>query len=112
MVFPGFYGLYDFSTMIQKIHARSVMKMGQESRHSLMVTIPRKICNALQIEKGDILYFKLEENSFVVSKDRKFLECSPEKSNDDTVTIESLNQITKEKKNVIVDGISLTDLQY
>ncbi|MDE1862093.1 MAG: AbrB/MazE/SpoVT family DNA-binding domain-containing protein [Thaumarchaeota archaeon] len=98
--------------MTQKIYARSVMKMGHEPQHSLMVTIPRKICKILQIEKGTILYFKLEENRFVVSKDRKFLECSPEDIHDDTATIESLNQITKEKRNVIMDGISLADLQY
>ncbi|MDE1816789.1 MAG: AbrB/MazE/SpoVT family DNA-binding domain-containing protein [Thaumarchaeota archaeon] len=98
--------------MTQKIHARRVMKMGQEPQHSLMVTIPRKICNALQIEKGNMLYFKLEENHFVVSKDSKFLECSTENSNDDTVTIGIQNHTTKEKENIIVKGISLANLQY
>lgn len=86
--------------------------MGQDPQHSLMVTIPRKICNTLQIEKGTMLYFKLEENRFVVTKNSKFLECSTENSNDDTVTIGIQNNITKEKKDVIVKGISLADLQY
>jgi len=91
------------------------MKMGREPEHSLMVTIPKKICESLQIEKGIILYFKLEESRFVVSKDIKSLygiTC-----NDDSSTaIESTNLITKEngnkKEEVIVDGVSLVELQY
>ncbi|MGH2613085.1 MAG: AbrB/MazE/SpoVT family DNA-binding domain-containing protein, partial [Rhabdochlamydiaceae bacterium] len=72
----GFFRLLwmiSFGTMTQKIYARSVMKMGHEPQHSLMVTIPRKICTELQIGKGTNLYFKLEGNRFVVSKDTKFL---------------------------------------
>ncbi|MGB9003109.1 MAG: hypothetical protein WCC52_04820 [Nitrosotalea sp.] len=97
--------------MIQKIYTRSVMKMGREPRHSLMVTIPRKICHELQIEKGTKLYFKLEESKFVVSKDDKFLESTD--SNDNTITIESTERV-KEKKGVgiSVAGMSLADLQY
>ncbi|MDE1862957.1 MAG: AbrB/MazE/SpoVT family DNA-binding domain-containing protein [Thaumarchaeota archaeon] len=99
--------------MTQKIHARRVMKMGREPKHSLMVTIPRKICNELQIEKGTRLYFKPEGNHFVVSKDSKFLAIRTENGNDDTTTIDAGNDITKEKKkNVMVHGISLADLQY
>lgn len=92
-----------------RIYARRVVKMGRESKHSLMVTIPRKICIELQIEKGTKIYFKLETNRFVVSKDDKFLESRD--GNDNTTTIESVVS-TKEKKDVIVDGISLADLQY
>lgn len=99
--------------MTQKIYARGVVKIGREPRHSLMVTIPKKICDALQIEKGTRLYFKLEENRFVVSKDDKFLNGSKEGSNSDTMTIETASEVTKEKeKDVTVDGISLSDLQY
>jgi antitoxin component of MazEF toxin-antitoxin module len=87
------------------------MKMGRESRHSLMVTIPREICSELQIGKGTKLYFKLEGCRFVVSKDSKFLESR--NSNDDTITIESIEP-TKEKKerDISVGGVSLADLQY
>ncbi|MGI0069565.1 MAG: AbrB/MazE/SpoVT family DNA-binding domain-containing protein, partial [Nitrosopumilaceae archaeon] len=52
---------------------RSVIQLGHESKHSFMVTIPKKICDSLQIEKGTKLYFKLEDCSFVVSKDSKIL---------------------------------------
>ncbi len=97
-----------------KNHARRVMKMGRKPKHSFMVTIPRKICNILQIKKGTKLYFKLEGNRFVVSKDSKFLDGITESNNDDTVTIEAVNHATKEKerRDIISDGISLADLQY
>jgi antitoxin component of MazEF toxin-antitoxin module len=100
--------------MIPKIYARSVMKMGREPKHSLMVIIPKRICEKLQIEKGTRLYFKLENCIFAVSKDSKFLDNGTD-NNDDMITIESTNQITKEKENkidAIVDGVSLADLQY
>lgn len=100
--------------MVPKIYARSVMMMGREPQHSLMVIIPRKIWEALQINKGTRLYFKLEDNGFVVSKDSKFLDDSTESSNDDMNTIKAANHMQKEKerRDVIVDGISLADLQY
>ncbi|MGI0060096.1 MAG: hypothetical protein ACREBJ_10055, partial [Nitrosotalea sp.] len=60
--------------MIPKIYARSVIKMGHEPEHSFMVTIPKKICDILQIEKGTRLYFKLEDCRFVISKDIKSLD--------------------------------------
>lgn len=99
--------------MVQKIYARSVMRMGRESQHSFMVTIPKKICNVLQIEKGTKLYIKLEEKRFVVSKDSKFLHNKIEDTSCDTTIVESVNHPTKkEKEDVIVHGISLDDLQY
>ncbi|MGI0093897.1 MAG: hypothetical protein ACREA8_07325 [Nitrosotalea sp.] len=98
--------------MIPKIYARSVIKMGREPEHSFMVTIPKKICDILQIEKGTRLYFKLEDCRFVISKDIKSLD----DNNDSVILIEPINQITKEtekkKVDVIVDGVSLADLQY
>jgi antitoxin component of MazEF toxin-antitoxin module len=101
--------------MIPKIYARSVIKMGREPKHSLMAIIPKRICEKLQIEKGTRLYFRLENCIFAVSKDSKFLDNDTD-NNDDTITIEFVNQIAKEKKNkkvdVIVDGVSLADLQY
>lgn len=97
--------------MIQKIYARSVMKMGHESRHSLMVTIPREICTELQIGKGTKLYFKLEGCRFVVSKDGKFFESTD--SNDGTITIESIEHVKEKKeRDISVGGVSLADLQY
>ncbi|MGI0073706.1 MAG: AbrB/MazE/SpoVT family DNA-binding domain-containing protein [Nitrosotalea sp.] len=96
--------------MIQKIYARRVMRMGHEPEHSLMVTIPKKICDILQIEKGTKLYFKLEENRFVVSKDSKFLDDDTNNSN--YTTIESIKSKEKAKGDVIVQGASLADLQY
>lgn len=98
--------------MEQKIYARSVMKIGREPQHSLMVTIPRKICKYLQIEKGTRLYFKLEENRFVVSKEIKFLGNITENSNDSTVRVNSSDQTKKEREDITVQGISLADLQY
>ncbi|MGI0070232.1 MAG: AbrB/MazE/SpoVT family DNA-binding domain-containing protein [Nitrosopumilaceae archaeon] len=89
-----------------------MVKIGREPKHSLAVTIPRKICKALHIEKGGVLYFKLEENRFVVSKENRILGGSTESNKHDTVTVESVNQVTKEKENVIMGGISLADLQY
>ena len=87
-----------------------------------MVTIPKKICKALQIEKGARLYIKLEDCKFVVSKDIKFLGNSTDNNdtmcngNSTVVTIES-PKIEKENENkkgeeIIMDGISLADLQY
>ena len=102
--------------MIQKIFERIVMKMGREPEHSLTVTIPKKICKSLQIEKGTRLYFKLEENRFVVSKDIKSLDGMTSNDNYTITTIESTNPITKEngnkKEEVIVDDVSLAELQY
>jgi len=102
--------------MIQKIFERSVMKMGREPEHSLTVTIPKKICEKLQIEKGARLYFKLEGNKFIVSKDTKSLDNMVSNDNGAITTIESINPITKEngnkKKEVIADGVSLAELQY
>ncbi|MDE1766451.1 MAG: AbrB/MazE/SpoVT family DNA-binding domain-containing protein [Thaumarchaeota archaeon] len=95
--------------MIQKIHARSVMRMGREPRHSLMVTIPREICNALQIEKGNMLYFKLEGNKFAVSKDSKFEHTD---GNDNTTTVESIAPTKEKKMDISMTGVSLSDLQY
>ncbi|MHB8546536.1 MAG: hypothetical protein ACYDAJ_07215 [Nitrosotalea sp.] len=100
--------------MIQKIFERSVMKMGREPEHSLTVTIPKKICENLQIEKSTILYFKLEDGRFVVSKDIRSLDIV---SNDNyTITTIESTKSTKEngnkKKEVIVDGVSLAELQY
>ena len=104
--------------MIPKIYSRSVMKMGREPEHSLMVTIPKRICEKLQIEKGTRLYFKLEGCKFVVSKDSKSLD-NDDINNDDTTIIESIKQTKeeshldkKEEEDVIVDGVSLADLQY
>jgi len=104
--------------MIPKIYSRSVMKMGREPEHSLMVTIPKRICEKLQIEKGTRLYFKLEDYKFVVSKDSKSLD-NDDINNDDTTIIESIKQTKeeshldkKEEEDVIVDGVSLADLQY
>ena len=93
-----------------RIYARHVVKMGREPRHSLMVTIPRKICETLQIEKGTTLYFKLEENSFVVSKDCKFLE-STDNNHADTA-VESMKPAKEKKRDISVAGVSLADLQY
>jgi len=94
------------------------MKMGREPEHSLMVTIPKRICEKLQIEKGTRLYFKLEDYKFVVSKDSKSLD-NDDINNDDTTIIESIKQTKeeshldkKEEEDVIVDGVSLADLQY
>lgn len=102
--------------MIQKIFERIVMRMGREPEHSLTVTIPKKICESLQIEKGARLYFKLEENWFVVSKDIKSLDNIINNDNGGITTIDSIEPITKENGNkkgeIIVDGISLADLQY
>ncbi len=102
--------------MVPKICARKVMKMGREPEHSLMVTIPKKICESLQIEKGIILYFKLEESKFVVSKDIKSLDNIASNDNGTITTIESTDPITKEngnkKEEVIVDDVSLVELQY
>lgn len=94
--------------MIPKIFSRRVMKMGREPEHSLMVTIPKRICEKLQIEKGTKLYFNLEDCRFVVSKYIKSLD------NDDTTTIESIKQTKEEdkKEKIIVDGVSLAELQY
>jgi bifunctional DNA-binding transcriptional regulator/antitoxin component of YhaV-PrlF toxin-antitoxin module len=100
--------------MIPKIYARSVIKMGREPEHSFMVTIPKKICEKLQIEKGTRLYFKLEDYRFAVSKNIKSLD--DDINNDSIISIEPANQITKEKEKkkveVIMDGVSLADLQY
>lgn len=102
--------------MIPKIYARKVMKMGREPEHSLIVTIPKKICDILQIEKGIILYFKLEESRFVVSKDIKSLDGIASNNNYTITAIESTNPITKENDNkkgeVIADDVSLVELQY
>ena len=101
--------------MIQKIFERIVMKMGREPEHSLTVTIPKKICKSLQIEKGTRLYFKLEENRFVVSKDIKSLDGMTSNDNHTITTIESTKP-TKEngnkKEEVIANGVSLAELQY
>ena len=103
--------------MIPKIYSRSVMKMGREPEHSLMVTIPKRICEKLQIEKGTRLYFKLEDYKFVVSKDSKSLD-NDDINNDDTTIIESIKQtkeeshLDKKEEDVIVDGVSLAELQY
>jgi antitoxin component of MazEF toxin-antitoxin module len=101
--------------MIQKIFERSVMKMGREPEHSLTVTIPKKICEKLQIEKGARLYFKLEGNKFIVSKDIKSLDNIVSNDNDIITTIDSTKP-TKENDNkeeeVIADGVSLAELQY
>lgn len=109
----GFFGLLwivPFDTMTQKIYARSVMKMGHEPQHSLMITIPRKICSELQIDKGTVLYFKLEENKFVVSKDSKLLESVD--GNDTTITVESMEHAKERNMDISVGGVSLADLQY
>jgi len=95
------------------------MKMGREPEHSLMVTIPKRICEKLQIEKGTRLYFKLEDCRFVVSKDIKSLDNDGINNNNDTTIIESIKQTKGEnqedkkgEKDIIVDGVSLADLQY
>lgn len=103
--------------MIQKIYVRSVMKMGREPEHSLMVTIPKKICKSLQIEKGVKLYFKLEDCRFAVSRDSKFLD-NADNRNDNITMIESKptkeekQEHKKEENEIIVAGVSLADLQY
>jgi len=92
--------------------------MGREPEHSLMVTIPKKIYEKLQIEKGTKLYFKLEDCRFVVSKDIKSLDNDGINNNDDTTIIESIKQtkeeshLDKKEEDVIVDGVSLAELQY
>jgi len=93
--------------------------MGREPEHSLMVTIPKRICKKLQIEKGTNLYFKLEDCMFIVSKDSKSLYNDDDINNDDITTIESIKQTKEEnqedkkgEKDIIVDGVSLADLQY
>lgn len=105
--------------MLTKIFSRRVMKMGREPEHSLMVTIPKKICEKLQIEKGTRLYFKLEDYTFVVSKDSKYLDNDDINDDDDVTTIESIKQTKEEnqedkkgERDIIVDGMSLADLQY
>jgi antitoxin component of MazEF toxin-antitoxin module len=100
--------------MIQKIFERSVMKMGREPEHSLTVTIPKKICENLQIEKSTILYFKLEDGRFVVSKDIRSLDIVS--NNNGTITTIDSAKSTKEngnkKKEIMTDGVSLAELQY
>ncbi|MFZ0185092.1 MAG: AbrB/MazE/SpoVT family DNA-binding domain-containing protein [Nitrosotalea sp.] len=105
--------------MIPKIFSRRVMKMGREPEHSLMVTIPKRICEKLQIEKGTKLYFKLEDCKFVVSKDSKYLDNDDINNNDDTTLVEFIKQTKEEnqedkkgEKDIIVDGVSLAELQY
>ena len=98
--------------MIQKIFERSVMKMGREPEHSLTVTIPKKICEKLQIEKGARLYFKLEENRFVISKDIKSLDNMISSDNGAITIIESTKENGNKKEEVMADGVSLAELQY
>jgi antitoxin component of MazEF toxin-antitoxin module len=98
--------------MIQRIYERSVIQMGYKPKHSFMVTIPRKICESLQIEKGTRLYFKLEGNRFVVSNDIKSLDDIICKDSDSVATIESTKTKKEDKEDIIVDGISLADLRY
>ncbi|MDE1845179.1 MAG: AbrB/MazE/SpoVT family DNA-binding domain-containing protein [Thaumarchaeota archaeon] len=98
--------------MIQKIFERSVMRMGREPEHSLIVTIPKKICEKLQIEKGARLYFKLEESRFVVSKDIKSLDNMVSNDNGAITIIESTKENGNKKKEVMADGVSLAELQY
>jgi hypothetical protein len=81
------------------------MKIGREPRHSLMVTIPRKICETLQIGKGTILYFKLEGNGFVVSKEAGTLEDNT--GLDKTEPVEP----AKEEHNTIRDERLLASLE-
>lgn len=85
--------------------------MGREPEHSLMVTIPRKICNALKIEKGINLYFKLESNSFIVSKDCEPIDDKVENGNG-TLTKTGRVEAAKKDGEIIAGGISLADLQY
>lgn len=85
--------------------------MGREPEHSLMVTIPRKICNALKIEKGTNLYFKLESNRFIVSKDCEPIDDKVENSNS-TLTKTGHVETTKKDGVIIAGGISIADLQY
>ncbi|WP_166389716.1 AbrB/MazE/SpoVT family DNA-binding domain-containing protein [Candidatus Nitrosotalea sp. TS] len=99
--------------MTQKIYERHAMRLGHQTRYSLMVTIPKKICKALQIEKNTRLYFKLEGCKFVVSRDIKSLEDAMCNDNNTVETIESTKKENGSKeKEIIVDGISLADLQY
>ncbi|MDE1862984.1 MAG: hypothetical protein KGI33_08740 [Thaumarchaeota archaeon] len=98
--------------MEQKIYARTVMRMGHEPQHTFMVTIPRKICWSLQIEKGTRLYFKLEENRFTVSKEERFLGNRIEDNNDGTITDDTSDQTKEEREDITVHGISLADLGY
>lgn len=88
-----------------KIYARHVVRIGREPRHSFAVTIPRKICRTLQIEKGSVLYFRLAGNAFVASKEKPVIAMA-----EPTITRE--NEPKKEKGDVTVAGISLADLQY
>ena len=86
--------------------------MGREPKHSLMVTIPRKICEALQIEKGTRLYLKLEDNRFIVSKEERFLWSRTEDNSNGTITNGTSDQTKKERKDITIHGISLADLGY
>ncbi|MDE1765820.1 MAG: AbrB/MazE/SpoVT family DNA-binding domain-containing protein [Thaumarchaeota archaeon] len=97
--------------MASKIFTRKVMMIGREPECSLIVTIPRKICNALGIGKGTRLYFKLEGNSFIVSKDCEPIDDKVENSNG-TLTKTGHVEKTKKDGEIIVGGISLADLQY
>lgn len=98
--------------MTKKIYERHAMQLGSQSRHSLMVTIPKKICESLQIEKGTKLYFKHEGCKITVSKDIKFLEDATYTDNSTVATIESTKKENGKNKEIMVDGISLADLQY
>ena len=86
--------------------------MCREPKHSLMVTIPRKICEALQIEKGTRLYLKLEDNRFIVSKEERFLWSRTEDNSNGTITNGTSDQTKKERKDITIHGISLADLGY
>ncbi len=86
-----------------KIPSRKVLRIGHKSRFSLAVTIPSKICKALKIEKGTVLYFKLEGNYLLVSKEKSF-------QTEEACVIEL--QESKKVEDVKVGEISLSDLHY
>lgn len=106
MVLRAFYAIHPLQWMesaTPKIQSRKVLMIGRESRHSLAVTIPAKICKALKIEKGTVLYFKLEENHLVVSKEKPFQT--------DAADVIKLQE-SKKVEDVKLEGISLSDLHY
>jgi antitoxin component of MazEF toxin-antitoxin module len=89
------------NSIASKIFARKVLKIGHESSHSLAVTIPAKICKALQIEKGTTLYFKLDGNNVMVSKEKLL-----------GIISNSTESESKKEEDVRMREISLSDLHY
>lgn len=88
-----------------RYYSRKAQKYGPKEKNTLSITIPSEYARYLGIVKGMKLFFRLEDNEIIISKEEP-VRCNHEICNDlDSKSSSGLDALN-EKRDVITESIA------